>query len=691
MNLLIADSFSDSLAKLTNQEQAVVKQAAFDLHVNPANPGFALHRVERARDKDFWTARVNRDVRIVVHKRGGTMLLAYVGHHDDAYAWAERRRLETHPKTGAAQMVEIRERVEEVVIRSFVADTAPVPGLLADETDETLLSCGVPQDWFQDVRAAPDQNALLNVALHLPAEAAEAILNLATGIRPELADAPPPDVVADPFAHPDAQRRFRLLVDEEELRRALDAPWEKWTVFLHPAQREFVTRDFNGPARVTGSAGTGKTVVALHRAVRLARENASARVLLTTFNEVLASSLKTKLERLTGGDQDLAERIKISDLGSLARRLHERRAGPVDLASAQQIQAALSAASAESGLGVSGRFLEDEWKLIVDARNIHTPEAYCDADRRGRRIRVREDQREELWRAFELARAALAAKGVKTEAQMFFDLAEQISTSGDRLFDFCVVDEAQDISEAELCFLAAIAGDKPNGLFFAGDIGQRIFRPRFAWNAYGVEIRGRSRTLRVNYRTSHQIRSVCDVLLPPRLTELDGGEEDRSGVTSVFEGPEPQLRVFNDADEEREAVSAWLTKLTEINFLPHEMALVVRTIEQFNRAKAAADDAGLDLRQLTGTVAPADGKLNMATMHVAKGLEFRAVAVMACDDEIVPFAPRIESARDETDLEEIFATERHLLYVASTRAREQLLITAVDPASEFLEDLTRRR
>ena len=231
MTLRIADTFTDSLARLTNQEQAAAKLTAFDLHVDPASPGLSFHRVDRGKDKDFWTVRVNRDIRIVVHKRGADLLLAWVGHHDAAYRWAERRRLDVHPRTGAAQIVEVRERVEDIVVRRVVEEEVSAPAPLAGEDDETLLAYGVPEDWLEAVRAA-SEDALLDLAARLPQEAAEAVLNLAVGVRP----APPPEPAEDPYAHPDAQRRFRVMENQDQLARALEAPWEKWTVFLHPAQ-----------------------------------------------------------------------------------------------------------------------------------------------------------------------------------------------------------------------------------------------------------------------------------------------------------------------------------------------------------------------------------------------------------------------------------------------------------------------
>ena len=299
MQYRIADTFTDSLARLTGEEQKNVKTTAFDLQLDPANPGMQFHKLDKAKDKNFWSVRVSSDIRLIVHRTDGSLLLCYVDHHDRAYQWAERRKLQTHPKTGAAQLVEIRETVQEIVIPTYVEAATPKPVakqklLFAHLSDDDLLTFGIPSEWLSDVRSATE-DSLFTLADHLPAEASEALLELATGGKPRVPQ--PLAATANPFEHPDALRRFRVMSNVEELQRALDFPWEKWTVFLHPEQRQFVERDYNGPARVSGSAGTGKTIVALHRAAHLARANPNARILLTTFTDTLASALQTKLKR----------------------------------------------------------------------------------------------------------------------------------------------------------------------------------------------------------------------------------------------------------------------------------------------------------------------------------------------------------------------------------------------------------
>jgi hypothetical protein len=298
-----------------------VKITAFDLQVNPSNPGMQFHKLDRAKDKHFWSVRVSGDLRIIVHRTAGNLLLCYVGHHDEAYRWAERRKMEIHPKTGAAQLVEIRERVEEVFVPRYVQAEPPPqakPLLFVGISEGALLAYGVPEEWLGDVLAA-DEDSLLDLADHLPSEAAEALLNLATGVTPQVAQPGVPG--ADPYVHPDAQRRFRVMHNVEELERALEYPWEKWTVFLHPAQRQAVEKEYNGPARVSGSAGAGKTIAALHRAAFLARAHSNARVLLTTFSETLANALRTRLRRLISNEPRLGERLEVHAIDAIGRRL----------------------------------------------------------------------------------------------------------------------------------------------------------------------------------------------------------------------------------------------------------------------------------------------------------------------------------------------------------------------------------
>lgn len=735
MDFRISDTFTDSLARLTGDEQKAVKTTAFDLQLNPANPGMSFHKLDKAKDKNFWSVRVNGDIRLIVHRGQQSLLLCYVDHHDKAYEWAERRKLEVHPRTGAAQLVEIRETVKEVLVPVYVQTELPLVqtgaeqrALFPNVSDDELLGYGVPTEWLGDVKRATE-DTLLVLAGHLPAEAAEALLELATGGKPRPASgiraaysalegsemlslpanvtAKSSDEPTEPedldelverlstilggsreaaFDHPDAQRRFRTITSVEELRVALDYPWEKWTIFLHPDQRDLVERDYAGPARVSGSAGTGKTIVALHRAAHLARAYPNARVLLTTFSDTLASALQVKLRRLLGNEPRLGECIDVHSLSSIGLRLYKSHIGQPAIATADVVRDLIGKEAASGTQKFGRRFLIAEWDQVVDAWQLKSWEAYRDVARLGRKTRLSEAQRRQLWSIFERVQTELRSRQLITWPELFSSLAEAIGRDKRMVFDFAVVDEAQDVSPAHLRFLAALGVNRANALFFAGDLGQRIFQQPFSWKSLGIDIRGRSRTLRVNYRTSRQIRTQADRLLGPSVTDADGNTEKRDDAISVFNGPEPAILALPDEDDECKVVGRWIGELTAAGLVPHEFGVFVRSDAQLDRARAAVKEAGLGFRVLNDRVETASGQVSIATMHLAKGLEFRAVAVMACDDEVIPLQERIENVGDEADLQEVYETERHLLYVACTRARDHLLVCGATPVSEFLDD-----
>ena len=691
MEFRIADTFTDSLGRMTAQEQKAAKTTAFDLQLDPTSNGLSFHKLDRAKDTNFWSIRVNADIRIIVHRTTSSILLVYVDHHDDAYKWAERRKIERHPTTGAMQLVEVRERVEEVDI--FKPKEAPVaPALAAKPAVKLfdnlrkfeLMAFGVPEEWVNDVRAATE-DTLFDIIEHLPQEAQEALLKLAVGEKPHPPE--PAPALADPFAHPDAQRRFRVLTNAEELKQALDYPWDKWAVFLHPAQAELVEKSFSGPTRVSGSAGTGKTIVALHRAVHLARANPSSTVLLTTFSRALANSLRVKLASLVAGEPAIADRIVVKAISAVGYDLYSERFGQPQIAAPAMIRSLITKAASEvDGHRFSTHFLVGEWEDVVDAWQLRSWDEYRDVSRLGRKTRIGGKQREALWAIFERVRAGLVERRVVTWSDVFGRLTDSLAGKGARPYDFAVIDEAQDLGVAEARFFAAMAAGRGDGLFFAGDLGQRIFQQPFSWKALGLDVRGRSFTLRINYRTSHQIRLHADRLLPTTVSDVDGNAEGRRGTVSMFDGPPPMVMACTDADHECRVVGNWIMDRLKEGCAPSEVGVFVRSDAELRRARVAVKAAGARAVELNDKVEVENGAVAISTMHFAKGLEFRSVVVMACDDDVIPQSDRIESVADDADLEEVYNTERHLLYVACTRARDHLLVTGITPVSEFVDD-----
>ncbi|MGN6102840.1 MAG: 3'-5' exonuclease, partial [Devosia sp.] len=460
--------------------------------------------------------------------------------------------------------------------------------------------------------------------------------------------------------------------------------------FLHPSQRGIVERDFSGPARVAGAAGTGKTVVALHRVQRIIRSNPDARVLLTTFSRPLAESLDAKLKLLLGSGNALFERVSIGAFDDIAAQLYALATGrKPHMVARETLQAMLAKAAEEAEVNeVTPQFLHSEWTHVIDAWQIETADAYGNVPRMGRKNRLGPRQRERLWRVFGTVRDRLRSRGLMTEASLFGATAELYRDRPEKPFTHIVVDEAQDLGVAALRFLAAIAPPAPGALFFAGDLGQRIFQQPFSWKGLGVDVRGRSSTLRVNYRTSHQIRRAADRLLPDSIRDVDGLEDRRFGTISVFDGPEPEIIVAADQDGEAAEVVARLRGALTDGFASGEIGVFVRSPAQLPRAMAAVEAAGMRARTLLDRGAADPETVLVGTMHLAKGLEFRLVIVMACDEGVLPLAERVREVADDFELDEVLATERQLLYVAATRARDRLILSATRPASEFLEEFS---
>jgi len=392
---------------------------------------------------------------------------------------------------------------------------------------------------------------------------------------------------------------------------------------------------------------------------------------------------------LIGPRTGVVPRIVVAPWRRAAEDLHQLAFGrPPRIAGDDLVRAVLeTAAKAAMVTEVSTRFLVSEWTHVVDAWQINSLEAYAEVPRLGRKNRMGQRQRERLWPVFAEARKTLAARGLTTWPQVFGAMAAHYAATAHKPFTHIVVDEAQDLGVAELRFLAAITPAGPDALFFAGDLGQRIFQQPFSWLALGVDVRGRSQTLKVNYRTSHQIRLAADRLLPKTIRDVDGLVDERAGTVSVFDGPAPVVNLAADETAEIQAVSAFLAANVVDGVEPREIGVFVRSDAQMERARAAVKAVGLAVFQLSQRSEDVGARVSIGTMHLAKGLEFKTVVVMACDLEVLPLQSRIETITDEAELDEVYDTERHFFYVACTRARDRLMVSGVAPGSEFVQDL----
>jgi len=668
-----------AMSELPAAEQSACVAFIPAFRENPSHPGFNLHPVEKARAKHLWSARVSRDLRFILFRESDAWVLLHVDRHDAAYRWAERREVGRHPVTGALQVLETIETVREV--ERLVERAPAAPRLFAGRTDEYLLSLGVPPDYLPVLREIGSEDELFGLALHLPSDVGERIVALAAG---DLVVPPPAVAATAPLRDAaGASAQFYVLSDHGGLAAALAAPLDRWLAFLHPSQHSLVALQPRGPVKVTGSAGTGKTVVALHRARHLAASG--LRVLVTSFVTTLCDNLQRALARLC--DPSDLERVTVSPIHRLALRLVTSVEPGTSPADDRQVEDAIAAAAVRLAPDVERRFLMGEWDAVIAPLGISTFAEYRAARRTGRGRPLSVSDRKQLWTVYEAAltelgeRRQVPFRHLCRRAEALIDAGAVASP-----FDAVLVDEIQDLRPAELRLVRALAARAPGGLMLFGDPGQRIYAGGFSLAALGIDIRGRSYVLRVNYRTTAEIRRAADRLLGGDQDDLDGGREGRAAAQSLLRGPEPTLAGFASRDAEIADAVAWIRARLSDGLEAADIGCFARTNASVKALATALESARMCVRLLEEGGAAADG-IQLGTMHRAKGLEFKAVLVLDASDGCLPSKGALRASDDPADREAALERERQLLYVAMTRARDLLRVTWSSTPSPFLRPL----
>ncbi|MCC6623563.1 MAG: AAA family ATPase [Deltaproteobacteria bacterium] len=690
--LVIADRFLDAVGELPSADKGRVFDFMLRFRDNPAHPSISLERVTDARSSGVWSGRITVGLRAILYKDGDTWVAVHAGRHDAAYRWAETHDIGRHEATGELQIVEIpvtpAAPAEAPVARSAVGPAAAAPPgaaahsatpLFADRQDAYLSSLGVPASWLPVVREVRSEDELLQVAGKLPQEVADRLLRLAMG---ELVTPPVPLPIASPIPA-GAQPSLLVQPDLMTLEAALKAPLERWIGFLHPTQRQLVEAQPRGPMKVTGSAGTGKTTVALHRARHLARQG--HRVLLTTFVTTLAHNLLRQLRVLCTPDE--LARITVSTVHARALAVCQDVDALVKPASDADVRQALEQARLGLAPTLDPRFVRTEYDAVVAPQGIGTWAEYRVARRTGRGKPLSVTERKTLWGVFERALAELESRrrldwtGLCRFALRALDEVRVKST-----FGAVLVDEVQDLRPVELRFLRALGGAAPERLALYGDAGQRLYTGGVTLSALGIDVRGRSHVLRLNYRTTEQIRRAADAILATGSSatdDLDGGAAPRT-ARSLHSGPTPALQGFDVAEAEREAavriVRAWIEGGVEASAI----AIFARTNGRIGALGTALEGAGIAVHLLSDDDGQGGGGVRLGTMHRAKGLEFKAVLVHDASAATLPSPTALSSCEDPQDREDVLERERNLLYVAMTRARDRLAVTWTGAPSPFL-------
>ena len=697
----LSNDFLLQLAKLPAKVHTKVMKWAIQFQADPKSPGINYENINGARDPNLKSVRLDGDWRGIVFKpsAGDVYVLLYVDHHDDAYRWAENRKLTINPVTGAMQMLTFESVTQQVpdeapsakaavaegVVEDSVATVAPT--LFGEMEDRDLMSLGVPQELLGFVRSIASEDELDAKQAQLPTEAYEGLFLVAAGdtVSQVLnARETRVDKVIDTqdfaaaLATPESQSRFVVVSDDESMTAILNAPLAQWRVFLHPTQKKLTVGDRSGPVRVLGGAGTGKTVLAMHRAKWLAenRTEANQKVLVTTFTKNLATDIEQNLRTLCSSETFAKLEVRNLDAWVNAfmrsRKLEHRIVYDRKQDAAHQAwQAAL--AVKDSSLDLPDNFYESELEQVVLAQGITTLDQYRTARRTGRGVILTRAKRDAVWPVFEEYRGQLASRKLKEVDDAYREVAEVLGAEAEKskpIYSAIVADETQDLGPQALRLLRALVPAGPNDLFFVGDGHQRIYsRNKAAMSRCGIDIRGRAKKLYLNYRTTDEIRRQAVALLEGcEIDDLDDGHDETKRYKSLSHGPAPVVLgvegIEAAAKHAIEFVRRWST--AQGDGAPLSFCVIVSSEKTRDAMAGLMQAAGLRCIAITAQSNHSDARdvVHLATMHRAKGLEFDCVMVVAPKSYL--------SAPEETE------TQRKLLYVALTRAKRGALLLMLD-------------
>ena len=710
ITVALSSDFFKALNKLPEKGRAKATSFVSKFRDNPRSPGLNYERIEGGKDPMIRSLRVDQDIRCIVRapEEGDTYVLLWIDKHDDAYQWARRRTCHVNRVNGALQVVDVE--AAEVAVSDASNSTnlqvkpEEISSLFGHCDNDQLMLLGVPEALLPAVRAVCSDESLSRLIQWVPKDCVDGLILLAEGrqieaVIEELERKRPahidPEDVAAALKTYESKAEFLVITDddEDELEAMLAAPLEQWRVFLHPSQRRLIERNWSGPVRVLGGAGTGKTVVAMHRARWLAQQliksGSSGRVLFTTYTRNLSTDIRSSLTKICSPAE--LQRLEVIHLDGWVSTFLKGQGLPVRVFDQTARKACwdLAMAIADPSLGLDRRFYEEEWKEVVLANGCRTQPEYLAARRVGRGTRLTRQNRAQIWPVFDAMRMELRQRGLWEPEEAKQSAAELIKESGlDARYVAVVVDEAQDLDVAGFSLLRTLVGQShANDLFIVGDPHQRIYGKPLVLGRCGIEIRGRSRKLRINYRTTEETRAWATAVLNGiDFDDLDGGLDPATDYRSLLHGDEPLIKAFEDTAEEQIFLTTTLHQIQQEQGGLAATCIVARTNGGVEKLNVAMKRAGFTTRIINKDESddPSDPALRIATMHRVKGLEFDQVFIPNLDINQLPLRVELDQRPDQLSRELFKNQERSLLHVAATRAKKRVVITYSGKPSIFI-------
>ncbi len=690
----ISADFLTAYAALPRQKQGKVTEFFNKFRNDPTHPGINFEKINEGIDKNICSVRIDQEYRgiVVREPESNVYILLWVDHHDEAYDWAKRKKCSINKLTGSVQIFDVKEVIEE-------QKTIEEPALFRDITDEVFAKIGLPEEQLPMVRAIKTLEGLYSMKGAIPEEAFEGLEWLGNGfsvdevlstLYPETEHVEVKDNDFVAALQTDASKKSFVIVDgEEELQAIMQEPLEKWRIFLHPTQRKVVGKKFSGPARVLGGAGTGKTVVAMHRAKMLAETlEPGKKILFTTYTKNLAEDIKDNLRKICTADE--MKRIDIINLDAWVANFLRRQGYEYQIVYDDEVDKAWKDALAITGgeLSFVEGFYKDEWVKVVQAQEVYDKVSYCKAPRLGRGVRLDRKVRMQLWDVFDEYQNIMnerQQRDVETAMYECRKILESKNLTGQ--YDSIIVDEGQDLSPSAYRLLRALAGDEhENDIFIVGDSHQRIYRNKAVLSKCGINVRGRSSYLRINYRTTEEIRKFAFALLNGvSFDDLDEDYDNDKGCQSLTHGDKPEINEFATPEEELDFIVKKIKELEATGVEQKNICIVARTHRLLDNYVAGLQRAGIKSFEIKAN--KTDDRsfegVRIATMHRVKGLEFDHVFAVAVNKKVLPFGSK-DDFEDDISLEEFRTGEKCLLYVALTRARKSAYVSCYGGLSELI-------
>lgn len=686
VKVALSDDFLRCFAVIPRDRQNAVLKFMAKFRENPTSPGINYEKINDAADPNVRSVRIDQNYRGIVLKpdRGDVYCLLWVAKHDDAYEWARRHKVAINPEAGNIQVFEAAHATAAAEVPAVTARR----GLFSKLKDRELVRLGVPEETIAQVRGVDSEDALDALQSQLPDDAYESLFMYAAGDSYEalVRERELPERVdtldfAAALTLDATKRHFVLITDDTDLEALLAAPLATWRVFLHPTQRKLVERDWNGPVRVLGGAGTGKTVVAMHRAVWLARHrHADAQgkpVLFTTFTRTLADDIRAHIAMIASPAE--RERIEVVNVDQWAVGILRRFGYKPQLLFDDRQRRTLwerALTRKPDDVDYPDSFYRAEFERVVLPQGCESADEYMRASRVGRGRQLTRADRQKLWPAFAEYRAQLRSANLREPEEAYRDALSLLRKDGVSLgLRSIVVDETQDLSPAALALLRAAVAPEANDMFLVGDAHQRIYKHRATLSKVGIDIRGRGRRLRINYRTTDEIRKWATARLANcSIDDLDGQPDTLVGYKSLTHGDAPDDGPIDSREAERNAISETLDRLDGEGIPDRNVCVVVRTNEEAIEYANWLSGIGRKALRLDRDVNDDQNVpgVRVATMHRVKGLEFDAVIIAGYRGPEA-LAKIHADDKDAGVYVDTLTNERCLLHVAATRAKRYLM------------------